>query len=166
MRGTGRAGFTLIEVMIGMLLIALMVGPLFSVALTARQSKPRVEQKTAAAVAGSRLLERLKLYVTADTSAVPGPAPGTSPNGWGLPGDSCNCYALAPGTHQLNASAWLPELAGLGGSIRYTVTPLMVGSGVTQSNVNVTIDWGTATAGAKSGPTLGAGVGVGAGAYQ
>lgn len=150
---TGKAdGFTLVEVVIGTLLIAIMVGPLFSVALTARQSKPRVDQKTAAALAANRLLERLKLYVTADTAASPGPAPGTSPNGWGLPGDPCGCYALSPGVHQLAPAAWLPELPG--GSIRYTVTALAVGGGVSQPHVDVTLDWGPSGGGAPQGASV------------
>lgn len=158
MKRRPNAGFTLIEVVVGMLLIALMVGPLFSVALTARTSKARVDKKTAAAIAGSRLLDRLKLYV-AEPSVLndyPGPAPGTSPNGWGLPGDACNCYALSPGTHKLDAATYLDKVSrDAGGKISYTVTNVGTAGGITQPNVTLTITWDQPKGGVGTTKTMG-----------
>ncbi len=160
MRRRQNKGFTLIEVVIGMLLIALMIGPLFSVALTARQSKTRVDKKQAAAIAGNRVLDRLKLYVTADPLASSGPGPNGS---WTLPGDSYTGAggALGVGVHDLSAADWLPqELKVAGGKISYTVTKMNVDKlgTVTQPSVTLTITWDQPATG---GVGVGVGVGVG-----
>lgn len=122
-------GSTLIEVVISILIVAVVTMSVFSVALVGRQSKGRATRRAAAAFAQRRLLEELKNYITADIEAVPGP--GAFPNGWGLPGDHCGCWALTAGTHRLDADVWLPQLAGrpYNGVISYLVTTEAVSVG-------------------------------------
>lgn len=110
------------ELLVALLIIAGVSITLFSVALTGRQAPGRIERRAAASLAGKKVLESLKDYVTAD---IAGPAgPGVAPNGWGLRGDSCGCWALAVGQHRLDASIWMPGLAAApyNGTIAYTVT--------------------------------------------
>ena len=139
-KGRACAGFTLVEVVVGMLMVAMLVGPMFSVAVTTRMSKAKVDQRIAAAAIGNRLLDQLKLFVTADSNAAPGPNGTTYPNGWGLSGDSCHCYALAAGQHTLDPGVWAPELAGAGGAIGYSVATVATGGG-NQPTVTLSISW-------------------------
>lgn len=139
-RRFGRAGLTLVEVVIGMLLVALLIGAMMSIALTGKIGVKKSEKRAVAAMAGGRLLDQLKRYVTADPAASPGPSPGHAPNGWGLPGDSCGCYALAAGRHELSADEWLPELAASGGTISYEVRVTATASGPAPT-VSLKIDW-------------------------
>ncbi|MBI4060396.1 MAG: hypothetical protein HY403_03095 [Elusimicrobia bacterium] len=108
-RDAGTRGSTVIEVVIGIALVAIVAVSLMSVALTSRQSAGRIARKTAAAMTAKKIEERLKSYVTADTSATVGPGAGA--DGWTFPGDGCACYALSNGTHTLDASLYLPALS-------------------------------------------------------
>lgn len=133
-------GTTLVEVLISVLLIAIVAGATFSVGLVARQNAGKRFRKLAAARASQKVLEALKSYVVADTAIIPGP--GAAPNGWGLPGDSCGCYALAGGRHELDPSLWLPELAAApyGGTIAYEVALRPSATGPIP-DVRLDIDW-------------------------
>lgn len=101
--GGGRAGFSLVEVMVAILLTAIIVTSVFAVAVTAQKSSGVFDRKVITNYAASQLLDRLRNYVTASTSGAGtdrGPN-GTGAQSWTLPGDSCtgcggspNCYAL------------------------------------------------------------------------
>lgn len=133
-------GFSLIEVMIGTLLMGLVATSVFGVALSTSQNSGRIGRKTAASLVGRKIMEQLKNYVTADTIGTTGP--GAAPNGWGFPGDDCACYAFSTGTHNLDATLWLPELAGppYNAKLSYTVTNAATGNG-NQPTVSLNIGW-------------------------
>lgn len=120
-------GYTLIEVIIAILLVAMMTPPIMSVALTSRMSTGRSDRRMAAAGAVRALSEQLKAYVTADMTLAAGPGSGV--NGWILPGDQSGLTALQAGHHDLSAAQWLPALASFGGTISYDVTTRSTPSG-------------------------------------
>ncbi|MBI3554558.1 MAG: prepilin-type N-terminal cleavage/methylation domain-containing protein [Elusimicrobia bacterium] len=124
-------GFTLAEVLIATLLVAIMAMGAFSVALTGRAASSKGPRRAAAALAVQRVSETLKGFVTADTALALGPG-GAGPNGWGLPGDRCNCYALQAGPHELDPALWLPQLAAApySGTISYTVASAATPNGL------------------------------------
>lgn len=150
-------GYTLVEVVVAMLLVAVMVASVFSVALTAKQGGGKTERRLMAARASKHLTGVLKTFaadpsiaVTSATAASWGPGAGT--NKWSLddgtvddlgdpPGDPCvDCYALRPGTHTVTGilPSWF-EAAPYGAKLRYCVNnSLAVGQG---TPVSVTIDW-------------------------
>jgi hypothetical protein len=133
-------GSSLVEVVVSILIAATVAMGVFSVALTGRQSRARVVSRESAAFAQRKLLSELQNYVTADLTSVAGP--GGAPNGWGLPGDSCNCWALSPGVHNLDAAVWLPSLAGAphDGAMSYTVTTQSTAMGALPT-VTASIQW-------------------------
>lgn len=119
------AGFSLTEVMIGILLTAIIVSSVFSVSLTTRRQIGLSDDKVQAGYFEHKLMEELKNYVTAslEPGAGPGPTagPGADPT-WSLVNDTCQpcsgnncgcagqnaagsagCYALAPGAHDVTA---------------------------------------------------------------
>lgn len=128
--------------MIATLLIAIMTTGLCSVALNSRKGVGPAKRKIAATEAGRRLLEQLKLYVTADKDSSDLPGPGAGPKGWTLPGESCgDCFALSAGTHVLDPNMWLPPtLASYNGKISYTVTSLSTPNG-NQPTVRLAVTW-------------------------
>ncbi|MHB2025275.1 MAG: PilW family protein [Elusimicrobiota bacterium] len=108
-----RGGYTLVEVIIALLLTAVIVSAVFSLALTIKAGHVKIDRHLMAQQSSRELTSVLKSYVTADCSAAT--INGISaPNGsWsltGIPGvhsnpvsDSCgSCYALAPGHHVLS----------------------------------------------------------------
>ncbi|HVA66240.1 MAG TPA: prepilin-type N-terminal cleavage/methylation domain-containing protein [Elusimicrobiota bacterium] len=122
---TKNRGFTLVEVVIAMLLTAIIVTGVFSLALTIRAGNVHTDRKLIADQYARQLSSVLKSYVTADCSAsTVSMAPKTAAGGhsWSLTGvaspggvisDSCGgCYALAPGHHVL--TNFLPSTAGAG----------------------------------------------------
>ena len=133
-------GTTLVEVVIGIMLVAVIGLSLMSIALTSRRNTGRIDRKTAAAMAGKKILDNLKNYVTSDTSASTGP--GIGAGGWTFPGDGCACYAFADGAHALDAASWLPALAGApyNASVGYTVTSAVTVNGK-QPTVALSIKW-------------------------
>lgn len=94
-----RRGFTLVETLVGVMLIAVVVTSVFSLVLTARMTSVKSERRGQAVLYQRRVLEALKPYVRADPSA-PGPTAS-----WRLPGDTVNGWALAAGGHDV--SSWL-----------------------------------------------------------
>lgn len=160
-RSAGR-GFTLAEVMIGILLTALVVSAVMGVALTARRDSPRADRKMAATYAAKQLMDDLKNYITASLDAGAGPGPG---NSWAFPGDagaSCTitsgpCMGLGACVNRAalwtgclhNGSAVLPanlSAAPISMQICYCVIDIS-GAGVGYGNpgflpqVNVTASW-------------------------
>lgn len=134
----GRRGATLVEVVISILLVAMMTGPIMSTVLSASMAQKRSEHRVAAAAAARGLSERLKAFVTADRSLANGP--GVGRDGWSLPGDGTEAYALAPGTHRLDAGVWAPGLKDCGGSISYSVAVRDTPSGP-EPDVRMNVSW-------------------------
>ena len=167
----GKDGYSMIEVIVSMLLTAIMVSAVFSIAISNQQGNNRVDRRTIAAQAQRHLTELLAQYVTADPAAaqIAGPStnvPGAASwrlNGWPLGEngqvitDSCGaCYALAPGVHTL--TGYLPAwFAGppYNATISYTI-PANGAGAFDSSNVsynmatlgtgnvpkvNVTVNW-------------------------
>ena len=129
-------GYTLVEVVVAMLLSAIMISAVFSVALTGRtQTSSRGDCQVAAAQAAQALLQRLKNYVADPsyaTSGITGPGPG---GGWTIQGDGAS-YALSVGNHTTTDQKIIPaSLSGApcNASISYTV---FAGS---PQQVNVTV---------------------------
>ncbi|MFI5346550.1 MAG: prepilin-type N-terminal cleavage/methylation domain-containing protein [Elusimicrobiota bacterium] len=132
------AGYTLVEVVIAMLLVLIAVSAIMGTVITGRQSAGRTVRRAQAAQAVRRVAEALKVYRTADTSAVPGP--GVGANGWGMPGDACACGAFQTGSHDLSPAIWAPELAAQGGRVSYTVTAQDTALGP-QPSVDFHVTW-------------------------
>lgn len=123
----GERGASLVEVVISMLLLAMMTAPIMSTVLTGSLSSKRADRRLSAASSVRAVSENLKAYVTADPSLVQGA--GAGPDGWTLPGDRSNLYALAPGHHELDPVRWAPGLNGFGATISYDVTVRTTNSG-------------------------------------
>lgn len=150
-------GYTLIEVVISMLLTAVMVSSVMSVALTAKRGEARNERKLVANQASRQLTASLKNYVTADSATTTISGPGTGTNKWGMTsaagsgqvkddcgsGVSCaanSCYALQAGSHTL--CGFLPswfEAAPYSAKIIYFVS--YPGGASSPPQVNLTVDW-------------------------
>ncbi len=131
-RLAARKGFTLIEVVVSMLLSAVMISAVFSVALSSKQTSARSDRRLAAAQAAQSMMQRLKNYVTSDPAsiAILGPTPRPGAASWYLNNppsvvDSLgDVYALQPGTHIITGTATdvIPTaLAAYGGKVTYVV---------------------------------------------
>ncbi len=110
-------GFTLVEVVIAMLLTAIIVSGVFSLALTIRSGNVQTDRKLIADQYARQLTSMLKSYVTADCTGNPAttamaPLNASGVHSWslsnvegpgGLISDSCgaSCYALESGYHVL-----------------------------------------------------------------
>lgn len=88
----GEHGFSLAEVMVGMLLAAIMVTAVFTVALTVKRGVSRSDNRSAANNAARLLLEELKNYQTADQTAGLGPNAGA----WSFPVGACAGEPIPP----------------------------------------------------------------------
>lgn len=129
-----RRGYTLVETLIAMMLISVVVTSVFSLVLTARMGVKKSGKRGQAIFYLRQVMEGLKGFVTADTSA-----PG--PNNWVLPGDTCGCYALQAGNH--NVTNFLPpsfRAAPTNGQLSYVVTDANCG-GQTCKQVSFSISW-------------------------
>lgn len=159
------------EVVVSLLLSAIMVSSVMSVALTAKVSSGKADRKTLCSQEARRLSGDLKGFVTsyydyntnaflpvAQMGAIAGPAlpgsPGAASWQWAsMPGpngvnvvDSCNgsppCYALSLGVHQL--TNYLPgwmEGAPYNARAQYTVSG-GVGTGQLYApSVDVSVTW-------------------------
>ena len=141
-----RYGYTIVEVVVAMLLSAVMISAVFSIALSGRQTTARSDRRLVAAQAAQSMMQRLKNYVTGDYSNA-----ALGPNGsWTIAGDSdTHGYALYPGTHNfVKTSGIVPDaLMPYNGTLSYTVTqvtPLTPPNCVTpqcQVSVSVTVTW-------------------------
>ncbi len=121
------SGFTLVEVVIAILLLALIALPLMMALVTGRTASGRSARSVLATAAIHRVSEHLKAYVTADRSLARGP--GVGADGWSLPGDRSGSWALAAGRHELDGATWAPDLAAYGGRLAYDVTVRQTPSG-------------------------------------
>jgi len=136
-----RAGFTLLEVVVAMLLIGIMSVMCMPAFLTGRMADGRANRSVAAADAVRRLAEELKLYVTADPALANGP--GTGVDGWFLPGDTSGLRALESGVHNLDLAhqaSWAAPIAPLGGALSYTVAVRSTPAGP-QPTVTFLVSW-------------------------
>jgi len=126
-------GYTLVETMIAMLLVASIVTSVFSMVLTAKVASVKTGNQGKAHYYARQQAEKLKSYVSADLTA-PGPTAG-----WLYPGDASGLYALDPGVH--NVTSNLPaNLRSLGWSMSYTVTNASCGA-KTCKQVQFSVGW-------------------------
>ncbi|MFA6031068.1 MAG: type II secretion system protein [Elusimicrobiota bacterium] len=120
-------GFTLIEILISVLLIAAVVTSIFPLLLTSKLQVVKSGRRGEALNYTRQAMETLKAFTTGDSSYPTGPG-GALP--WTYPGEACGgCWALAPGTHNLTPT--LPASftgAPVNGTISYTVSDFACGS--------------------------------------
>lgn len=155
----GKAGYTLVEVMVAMLLTSIMVTSVFSVALTVKTGGNKGESKIKAAAGARMVAALLKNYVTAEdgtasTTLIPGPCAGAV-NNWSMtcngivdacpspPGGSA-CYALAQGTHTLTGVMGDFEAAppvGKSARVSYFVDATTLVNGRPVPVVTITTNW-------------------------
>lgn len=163
-----RAGFSLLEVLVAVLLTAIIVTGTFSGLLTTRKNAGRSDNRVLAAIAQRQLLETLQNYQTASnlgSDATSGPGGGG--NSWHLPGDACkpcsgpncspscgsnacaaSCYALDVACAHTVTTQYMParlQNPPLNGQMCYTVTDESGAGGGDltkfQPRVNVYILW-------------------------
>ena len=144
-----RRGAALVEVVISLLLIGVAVSAIMGTMLsTSLQSGPagRIQNQEQAALCLNQLLQELKNYVTADyTTSNPDAPGGAGAAGWTLPEDTCsglgsNCWALAPGTHNLDVTKAPPACAQNGATMTYAVQVVTV-NGLDTRQVTATLTW-------------------------
>lgn len=168
--GGGKSGSTLIEVVVAVLLAAVMVSAIFSVALTAKSESKITEENIAANQAVRQLSAQLHLYVTsyydygsnsfiANMPEIPGPSCPTCLTGsgtwrqwswslvtmptWATPvqDNPFGGYVLASGTHNLqHYLAQWFESPPYNARISYTVLPPISSEG---PKVSFQIVWQT-----------------------
>lgn len=132
-----RKGFTLVETVFAVLLISVVVTSIFSLALTSRGASKKTGKRAQALFYSRQAMEKLKAYVTADTTLSIGPS-----SNWKFPGDTCsgctgspNCWALANCTHDISAmlpatcssSVQICQAAPVSATLKYTVTAVPAG---------------------------------------
>lgn len=142
-----RAGYTLVEVVVAILVSSIIVISVFSVAVTSKAGSGKNDRRLAAGQAAAQVTAQLKGYVTAcgcnpstgDCSACassPVLGPNTNNSGvstWYLSGGGVadagslggaarNVYALACGDHFVTGIVPPLEASPFNGYIRYTVT--------------------------------------------
>lgn len=140
----GSSGSSMVEIVIGILLVGFAVSTVFPVALSSRMALGRSARRKAAVLHVQSLMDRIKMQVAAD--------PIDLPNGGYLQGpgwqDACtgcsspNCYALESGGNCIHdVTSMLSEgLRDLGGHLMYRVYPEVEGSRVL-NRVEVEVDW-------------------------
>ncbi|MFA5140450.1 MAG: type II secretion system protein [Elusimicrobiota bacterium] len=111
MRPRNCKGFTLVETLVAVLLIAIVVTSVFSLALTSKGASVKTGRREQALFYTRKAMEKLKAYVTGDeTFAAAGPNYARDPGRpWAIPEDACGgcggagqCWALDPTcTHDL-----------------------------------------------------------------
>ena len=152
-KASAQGGYTLVEVMVAMLLTAIMVTSVFSVALTVKTGGNKGASKLRAAAMTRQVSAILKNYVTAETGAastatIPGPCAGAV-NNWSMTcngiTDTCplggnDCYALAPGTHTLLGVNPVFEATPWFGQTKYHVQVNVV-NGMPMPAVTITTTW-------------------------
>lgn len=129
----GEDGYTLVETMIAMLLVAMIVTSVFSMVLTAKVGATKTGTQAKAHFYARQQMEKLKAYVSADLSAA-GPTAS-----WRFPGDSSGTYALQAGNHVVTSN--LPStLQSQGWTMSYTVTDAACGTKICK-RVQFTVGW-------------------------
>jgi hypothetical protein len=134
-----RNGSTLAEVLVGAIIMAMAAAVVGGILLSTYKLKSCDKVRYSLAAAEADLREDLKNYVTADTSIITN-APGDPP--WHMPEDvSCDdCWALAPGVHDVSGRLSRAIGAEYNATLTYTVTQRQW-QGRTVTNVKITTNW-------------------------
>jgi type II secretory pathway pseudopilin PulG len=164
-RTDGRSGYTLVEVVIAVLLTAVMVTAVFSVALTSKQGGGKADRKLVASQTSKRMTAALRNFVTGcacdATSGVCGadcglagflgPTPRAGVASWymndpsnGIVDDRGDVWALAGGVHNVTGTGVLPAwfLAGpYSAYITYNVDNSAVMNGRPVPRVTLDVMW-------------------------
>lgn len=153
-KASAQGGYTLVEVMVAMLITAIMVTSVFSVALTVKTGGNKGASKLRAGAMTRQVAAILKNYVTAElgnasTVTIPGPCAGAV-NNWSMTCngiiDTCpapggnDCYALAPGTHTLSGVNTVFEATPWFAQTKYHVQVNVV-NGMPMPAVSITTTW-------------------------
>ena len=146
MRSIKKAGFTLVEVVIATLLLAVGVAGVFSVTLSARQQDKRHAARDKINQYGRLLQEELKSYVTFEEELTN--LQGAPKGSWSHPKDTSQCrqWALSNGcTHDVTALL-PPELksAPFNARLTYDVFVEALGPADNKRNVRrveITMKW-------------------------
>lgn len=158
-----RAGYTLVEIVIAMLLTSIMVTSVFSVALTSKQSGGKSDRRLLAAQAAKRMTSQLRNFVTgcacdagtgacsAASCTLQGPTPRPGVASWYLndPVNNINdsrgdIWALTSGLHTITGTGVLPAwflAAPYNASIQYTVDNSVVIDGRPVPRVTLDVVW-------------------------
>ncbi|MDX6770257.1 MAG: type II secretion system protein [Elusimicrobiota bacterium] len=158
-----RAGYTLVEVVIAVLLTSIMVTSVFSVALTSKQGGGKSDRRLVAAQAAKRMTSQLRNFVTgcdcnattgvcsAASCTIQGPTPRAGVASWYLndPTNAVNdsrgdVWALASGVHTITGTGVLPAwflAAPFNGSVQYTVDNSVVVNGRPVPQVTLDVVW-------------------------
>lgn len=164
-RRTRRAGYTLVEIVIAVLLTSIMVTSVFSVALTAKQGGGKADRKLLAAQTARRMTNFLKNYVTgcdcnpttgacsAASCTIDGPNVARGPNNvatWYLNAPPAvvdsrgDVWALASGEHRVTGTGVLPAwflAPPYNGRVVYTVDNSVVVNGRPVSGITLDVQW-------------------------
>ena len=162
-RISGRAGYTLVEVVIAVLLTSIMVTSVFSVALTSKQGGGKMDRRLIASQAGKQVSGSLRNFVTgcscnATTGAcsavsctIQGPTPRGGVASWYLndPANNVNdsrgdVWALAAGLHTITGTGVLPAwflAAPYNANVQYTVDNSVVVNGRPVPQVTLNVVW-------------------------
>jgi Tfp pilus assembly protein PilV len=135
-------GVALFEVVISVMLLSMAASGVFGALLVASRQTASGPDREQATLQVEALLDELRNFVTADSGAGPD-APGTAAGAvrtWKIAGDSCGCWALAEGTHDVTER--LPENLRLdrGARMSYTVAVVTV-NGLAVRRVHARLDW-------------------------
>lgn len=152
------SGFSLVETLIAVLLISVVVTSVFSLALTSKTMAIKSNRRAAALLYSRQVIEKIKAYVTGDSSTDAALAAG-APADWHIPQDLCNsgeancskanCYALEECKHDL--TPMLPVDCGpdvgfcsgspVNGKLTYTVSNVGVCTQGCAKKVQFSITW-------------------------
>ncbi|MBI5245297.1 MAG: prepilin-type N-terminal cleavage/methylation domain-containing protein [Elusimicrobia bacterium] len=143
-RTRGCKGFTLVEVVIAALLLAIGVTASFSVCLMSKFKLSKDKYRSQMQLYSRLLMDDLKSYVTPDPNITTDGAPGGAwrYNVGGTPKDLCGEWALSENCRH-DVSTILPSTlydAPVSARITYTVTPETV-DGMSRRRVDITMTW-------------------------
>lgn len=160
---SGRAGYTLVEVVIAVLLTSIMVTSVFSVALTSKSGGGKSDRKLLASQAAKRMTSQLRNFVTgcdcdpttgacsAASCTIQGPTNRGGVASWYLNDPANEVYdsrgdvwALASGAHTITGTGVLPQWflnSPYFGSIQYTVDNSAMVNGRPMSRVTLDVVW-------------------------
>ncbi len=151
-----KKGFTLVEVLLGILILAMVSFGLMSVILASRKTQSSSDRRQLSSLFATQLREALRNYDIADDRATKG-ATGNfltlknTTGGYALTGDVCaSCagvggvvWAFDAGTHNVTNSGLLPSwftAAPFSGTLTYTVTAVGSAPNISRS-VSVNVNW-------------------------